>query len=142
MATSLFSARPVWDNGRLIVRILVGIIMTNHSLEIFDAAKVEDYYGWLESVHIPVPYISAYAGKLAELVGGLFLILGLFTRLVTLPVVITMLVVTFIMGPGNIFADGELSFLLALFYLLFFFIGPGKWSLDYVLFDRKKLKNI
>ena len=75
----------------------------------------------------------AYLGKLAELAGGLSLVLGLFTRILCFPVIITMFVVTFIMGDGNI--SGE-SFLLLLQAILFLSIGAGPWSLDERIMGR------
>jgi putative oxidoreductase len=80
----------------------------------------------------------AYLGKATELVGGILLIAGLFTRFVSIPLVIDMSVVVIFMGNGKIFGDGQLPFLFLLFFLSFIIYGGGKWSLDNFLFNRKK----
>src|SRR5215212_3332438 len=44
----------------------------------------------------------------AEFFCAIFLILGLFTRLATIPLIITMCVIIFQVGKGDIFHDGQL----------------------------------
>jgi putative oxidoreductase len=40
------------------------------------------------------------------------------------------------MGEGKIFTDSQHPFLFALLAAVFFFNGPGPWSLDYHFFKR------
>jgi putative oxidoreductase len=79
-----------------------------------------------------------YTGKLIELIGGAFLILGLFTRLVTVLLFLTFVFITFVMGQGKIFTENQHPFLLALLSLLFFFTGAGRMSLDHLIFINRK----
>jgi uncharacterized membrane protein YphA (DoxX/SURF4 family) len=54
---------------------------------------------------------------------------------------ITMAGVIYTMNGGDIF-NGELAFLYFLMFATFFFTGPGKWSLDYLLergFKRRQV---
>jgi putative oxidoreductase len=85
----------------------------------------------------------AYVGKITELVGGLLLAIGLFTRPAVIALVINMAVITFIMGNGKILSDDQHPFLLLLLFAVFFFTGAGMYSLDYLLFDKagKKLSD-
>jgi putative oxidoreductase len=80
----------------------------------------------------------AYSGKLIELLGGFFLILGLFTRVITALLFITFVFITFVMGEGRIFTDNQHPFLLSLLSLIFFFTGAGRFSIDYILFINRK----
>jgi putative oxidoreductase len=131
------TSEGVWYNGISLIRILVGLMMAYHGTETFDAAKMTDYGKWLGDLHFPNPQLMAYLGKGTEFFGGVFLALGLFTRFATVPLSITMLVISFFMGKGKIFMDDQHPFLFVLLFLVFFFVGAGKWSLDYWLFDKK-----
>jgi putative oxidoreductase len=73
-----------------------------------------------------------------ELTGGFFLILGLFTRLMTALLFISFMFLSFVMGEGKVFAENQLSFLFGLMSLSFFFTGAGRFSIDYILFVNRK----
>lgn len=66
----------------------------------------------------------------AEFFCAAFVIIGLFTRLACIPLVIAMAVALFSAMGGDFFGKGEAAgmFLIAFFTLLF--TGPGKVSLD------------
>ena len=74
----------------------------------------------------------------AEFFCALFLIVGLFTRLALIPLVIAMAVAAFDAHGGEIFGDGETSFLYFAAYLSLLIAGPGKWSLDQLFFSQQK----
>lgn len=132
------TSEGVWENGISIIRILVGLMMAYHGIETFDAEKMSNYSKWLTDLHFPYPTLMAYLGKGTEFFGGVLLALGLFTRLVIPPLSITMLIISFFMGKGKIFTDDQHPFLFVLLFLVFLFVGAGKWSLDYWLFDKKR----
>ena len=79
-----------------------------------------------------------YAGKAAELVAGILLTLGLFTRLGALICIGTLAYITFILGHGKFWYEDQHPFMFVLFGLLFLFSGPGAWSLDEWWFGGKK----
>ena len=66
----------------------------------------------------------------AEALCSLFIILGLFTRLAAIPLIITMLVAVFGFNAGKPLVESEaaISYLCAFIVLLF--CGPGKISID------------
>ncbi len=66
----------------------------------------------------------------AEFFCSLFLILGLFTRLATIPLIITMCVVIFKSNGGKVFGDADNVPLYLLCFLVLLFIGPGRVSVD------------
>jgi putative oxidoreductase len=66
----------------------------------------------------------------AEFFCSLFLILGLFTRLATIPLIIATFVMIFKAHNGDVFGDGEHAALYLIGYLVLLLVGPGKASLD------------
>lgn len=138
MLKRLFSSHPILENWLVIVRIIVGMLIAAYGLETFEAEKMKSNVAWLTDIHFPAPVFMAYLGKITELAGGILLAIGLFTRLVSIPLIIDMAVVIIFMGNGKIFGDAQLPFLFLLFFLNFIICGGGKWSLDNLLFNRKK----
>jgi putative oxidoreductase len=126
-----FSTEPIWQSsGLAIIRILVGLFMFYHGLEVFDAAKMKEYSTWAPTKNFPLPLFMAYAGKVAELIGGLLLAFGFLTRLGIVILIIPMLYIAFMIGNGKIWYDDQYPFLFVLLALVYFFTGPGEWSID------------
>jgi putative oxidoreductase len=94
---------------------------------------------------IPVPKLNAIMAGSTECVGGALLLVGLFSRVVSLPLIFTMLVAYATADRdalNAIFSDTDkfvsaapFLFLLAALVVLVF--GPGKLSLDALFFRRK-----
>lgn len=98
-----------------------------------DISKVA---GFFSELGIPYPLQNAYAAGSIECFGGLLLIIGLFSRLVSIPLATTM-IVAYATAHTNAFADPAtfveqppFNFLLTSLIVLAF--GPGKFSLDYL----------
>ena len=66
----------------------------------------------------------------AEFFCAVFIILGLFTRLATIPLIIAMSVALFVAHQGDFFGKGELAGLFLIVFVTLLFTGPGKASLD------------
>lgn len=66
----------------------------------------------------------------AEFFCAVFIILGLFTRLATIPLIINMAVALFVAHQGDFFGKGELAGLFLVVFVTLLFTGPGKVSLD------------
>ena len=79
-----------------------------------------------------------YIGKGAELLAGIFLTIGLFTRFASLVLIATMLYIAFYVGSGKIWYEDQHPFLFVLLGLIFFFSGSGKWSVDEWLQRKEK----
>jgi putative oxidoreductase len=69
----------------------------------------------------------------AEFFGSVFLIMGLFTRIVAFILMIEMIVVVFSKHKGLVFGEGEHGMLFLIAYLCIILLGPGKVSLDGIL---------
>jgi putative oxidoreductase len=66
----------------------------------------------------------------AEFFCAAFVIIGLFTRLACIPLVIAMSVALFSAHKGDFFGKGEAAGLFLIIFFLLLFTGPGKVSLD------------
>lgn len=66
----------------------------------------------------------------AEFFCAAFVILGLFTRLASIPIVIAMSVALFSAHNGRFFGDGKSAALYMVCFLTILIMGPGKASLD------------
>jgi putative oxidoreductase len=66
----------------------------------------------------------------AEVFCSIFLMLGLYTRLALIPLIIAMSVIFFIVHGNDPFGEKEKAFLFLAAFLTLFFTGPGKFSLD------------
>jgi putative oxidoreductase len=118
--------------GPLVVRLVFGYfwletgIAKVHNLEGF----TQRFVGW----GIPHPAFSAALSAWTELVGGLLLMLGLFTRLVSIPMIINMIVaVTLVVSSNLMGLDDYVEADEVVYSLIFFWFllaGPGKASLD------------
>jgi len=69
----------------------------------------------------------------AEVGCSLFVIVGAFTRLAVIPLVFSMLVVIFVVHANDPFQMKELPFLYLGIYILLFFTGAGRISLDTII---------
>lgn len=128
----------VWYDGIALVRIALGVLLIYHGWQLFETQDMNSFADILFNMSMPFPEAMAYTGKLVELLGGFFLILGLFTRLVTALLIASFIFITFVMGEGKIFTDNQHPFLLSLLSLMFFFTGAGRLSIDYILFINRK----
>ncbi len=66
----------------------------------------------------------------AEFFCAAFIILGLFTRLATIPLIVAMGVALFFAHKGEFFGQGESAGLFLTCFIAILFFGPGKLSLD------------
>jgi uncharacterized membrane protein YphA (DoxX/SURF4 family) len=122
------------ETGLGIVRIFLGAFMVYHGWEVFDQTKMNEYSKWMLDIKLNAPSFMAYLGKSIELVTGIFIVVGLFTRIAVIPLGLTMIFICFFIGKGRIFMEEQHPFLFVLLSVLFFFTGPGKWSIDKFIF--------
>lgn len=121
-STSSFSA------AMLILRLGLGILMLHHGygkLTHF-GSKQGDFMNFMGLG----PKISLALVVFAEFFCSIFLIVGLFTRLSTIPLIITMCVALFKAHHADFFGKGEIAALYLTGYLVLLFVGPGKASID------------
>jgi len=74
----------------------------------------------------------------AEIVCSFMLLIGLLSRWASIPLIITMLVAVFIVHASDIFEKQELGLIYLVLYLVILLCGPGKYSLDGLLNQKKR----
>ncbi|MEP7144081.1 MAG: DoxX family protein [Ferruginibacter sp.] len=137
MPDRIFSSQTLWQNsGLALLRIITGLLMAYHGWEIFDSGKMAEYAKYDSIKALPAPLFMAYLGKGIELLSGILLTLGLFTRLAALSMAITMLFICFKIGNGKFYYDDQHPFLFVMLAMVFFFTGPLKWSVDQLVFKK------
>ncbi len=77
----------------------------------------------------------------AEVICSLLLAFGLLTRWALVPLIITMAVAAFIVHASDGFRGMEMALLFGVSYLTLFLTGPGKYSMDSLLGNRKTVVN-
>ena len=97
---------------------------------------------WFDSMGIPFPTLNAYMAASTEIVGVVLLTLGLFTRLISLPLMVIMVVAITTVHLSHGFSAGDNGFEIPLYYMLFLALfasfGAGKFSLDHLLFGEEQ----
>lgn len=97
---------------------------------------------WFENISIPFPTLVTYLVSGIESVGIVLLVLGLFTRYISILLSCVMLGAIFFVHLPNGFSAANSGFEIPLYYLLFLIIfasyGAGKYSLDRVVFKDGK----
>jgi putative oxidoreductase len=124
---------PFTAVGPLLVRLITGFIMVPAGYEKLHNG-VDQFAGYVAKIGFPAPTLSAWLAVLAELVGGLFLVLGLFTRWSGFFVAFTMAVAVYATRSK----DFSLALVLMMCAISLIFSGAGKFSLDELIFRRSK----
>lgn len=122
----------------LLLRLVMGVAFMFHGW-----GKIHNPMGWMGPA-APVPAVFQALAAVAEFGGGMGLIVGLLTRLAALGITCNMTVALAMVhiphGDPFVSAKGGPSFELAAIYLacalLFVVLGPGRLSLDALLFGK------
>jgi putative oxidoreductase len=125
----------------LLLRVAAGLIFMQAG-----GMKVLDWFGGIPAGHGGHPKLMSQIGigGMLELVGGLLMLSGLFTRLVAFILSGEMAVAYFqFHQPHGIWPlqnHGEAAVLFCFIFLFFAAYGAGPWSLDALWRRRKQLK--
>ena len=112
----------------LLLRLGAGVLMMNHGYDkLVNFSKYKQ--GFMSFLGMGST-ISLAMVVFAEFFCALFIILGLFTRLATIPLIVAMSVALFKAHNSQFFGDGEMSALYLATYLALLLVGPGKISVD------------
>ena len=133
------------DTALLLIRIMLGVVFVFHGSQklfgAFGGSGIEGFSGFLESLEVPMPLVSAWLASLAEFVGGLSLLLGLGVRLLAIPLVFTM-AVAIIKTSGGAFdlmkGGMEYPLTLAVITVALGLAGAGRFSLDQVVLEKRR----
>lgn len=114
--------------GLLLLRITAGGLMLHHGYQKFvnaDAMKQK----FMNFMGLGVS-TSVYLAIFAEFFCALLILIGLFTRLASIPLIVTMCVALFMAHNGEMFGDGEMAAIYLGMFLTLLIMGPGRFSVD------------
>ncbi|HXX30339.1 MAG TPA: DoxX family protein [Myxococcaceae bacterium] len=142
VVTVLTRARSIADRlswaGPLLVRLsLAGVFIFTGWGKLHDLERIT---GFFTELGIPMPGVNAVVVSALEFVGGLLLLVGLFTRFAALPLAFSMVVAIVtarrgeIEGIASVLAFNEFTYLACFLWLAL--AGAGAISLDRLLFGR------
>ena len=123
----------------LLARLSVGVLFFESGRgKLF--FKLEELGKYFAQLGIPFPQLNALISASIEFFGGICLILGLATRLVSVPLAVVMVVAIFTAQIEKVKTLGDFLYLPEVLLLVIFvwlvFSGPGKVSVDH-FFARK-----
>ena len=122
----------------LVMRVIFGILFFTHGLDkMMNFNSLVDAY---PSVLGFGSYMTLMVAIFCEFCCSLFLIAGLLVRIMVLPMIVAMGVAFFDIHDA-LFPQGELSLIYLVVFVLLYFVGPGKYSLDYLIdmkFQKEK----
>jgi putative oxidoreductase len=129
----------ITDSAALLVaRLTVGVLFVSTGWgKVHNLAKVTDFF---TELGIPMPAFNAVLASYAELVCGSLLVIGLASRLASVPLMVTMVVAILtakrseLHGISDLFGFVEWTYFAIL--LVIFAMGPGKVALD-TLVERR-----
>ncbi len=122
------------DVAPLVLRVALGLIFFYHGYQKVFVMGTTAVTGFMDSLSLPLPALMAFLVSYGELVGGILLILGLFTYWVSLMDIVIALVALFFVHitKGFSVASGGYEFIMLILAgsISLFITGPGKYSLD------------
>lgn len=117
----------------LVSRVIFGTLLASHGLQ-----KLNSFGALSKSFLDPLGIGSELSLSLAifgELICSIAFILGFLYRLVSIPMMFTMLVAFVWVHKGSV-SDGELAFVYLVMFFLMFLAGAGKYSIDRLFFCK------
>ncbi len=117
-----------FNTAMLVLRLCGGILIAAHGYDklVHFASYSEHFINFMGLSG----KISLSLTIFAEVFCALLIILGLFTRVASVPIIIVMLVALFSAHNADFFGKGELATLFFLIFITLFLLGPGKVSID------------
>lgn len=132
MKQIFFTTRSLSSDGTtLMARIIPGTF-----LFYLGVTKILNYHQYKDYFPDPIGIGNELSLVLVigvEAVCGLLLTIGLLSRMVLIPIFITMSVALFIAHAGDPFAAKQPAILIWLLTILSFITGPGRYSIDHIL---------
>jgi putative oxidoreductase len=122
------------DLSLLLIRVAAGGFMFSHGF-----GKLQKLVNGNFEFGDPIglgPEISLGLTVFAEILCAFLVLVGLFTRLASIPLIITMLVAVFIVHADHDFGKKELGLFYLINYLVLFLTGAGKYSLDKLILKK------
>jgi putative oxidoreductase len=127
------AAPPRMALGFTIVRVIVGIVFIAHGAQKLFGFGIAGVIGGFGQYGVPLPTISAPLVTFVELLGGIALLLGLFTRIAAILLAIDMLgAIVFVHFKGGFFLPAGYEYPLTLLAVMVALAigGPGEYAIE------------
>ncbi len=119
----------------VIARVSLGALLIHHgSNKVFGG--VSGLAGHLASLGWPMATVQAYLASYTEFLGGVCLVVGLFTRLSAVFNVGLFAVIVFVFHGADTFSDKEPGLMFLVLSVIVLLLGPGRVSVDNFLFKK------
>lgn len=138
--SATFSSTRRFDAALSLLRVIAGTVFIAHGAQklfVFGFSGVAGAFG---QMGVPFPDVVGPAIGLLEFFGGIALVLGLFTRLVSLGLAATMVgAIVLVHAKAGFFNPAGIEFPLTLLGLLTSLVvaGAGAWSVDAWIAGRR-----
>lgn len=132
---SLSTSQNQLNFASLVLRIIGGGFMLKHGWPKLQKILAGDF-GFADPIGLG-PELSLILTVAAEFGGALLLLIGLGTRLVSIPLMFTMIVAAFVVHGPDPFGKKELALMYFGVYFALFLLGSGKFSVD-AIFNKNK----
>jgi len=126
--------------GLFLLRAFAGfILLYGHGFEKIQTLFSGQEIQFLDPIGIGAK-TSFFMAFFAEVIAAVLLIIGLFSRWAALVLIFNFLVILYfhISIANDGFQILELRYFYFFTYLSIFLLGPGRWSIDYLLFKNKE----
>jgi putative oxidoreductase len=134
--------KPTDDIAVLVARVLLGVVLMAHGLQKLVTDGIGGTTASFQAMGIPLPTVSALYAAVAEIGGGLLLLVGLATAVGAILVALDMAgALVFVHISNGVFVQSggwELVGLIGVVALLIAAVGAGRFSIDGVLAARKR----
>lgn len=133
----LISTQPLnTDVATLLLRLIVGTMFVRYGYSKFEAYDtILPMFGDIIGIGSKLSFNLVI---FAELVCGFLVLIGLVTRYSIVPIFITMIVAFFVAHAKDAFDVKIAAFLYMVLCVPVFVLGSGKYSVDSLIFNRKK----
>jgi putative oxidoreductase len=135
------------DKTTLLIRLMVGLVFFSEGLQKFILPEIRGA-GRFESIGLPSPELLGHFVGFVEILCGLLVLIGLYTRLASVPLLVIMMVAfastkseVFIQkGFWELLHGSRTDWSMTLGSLFLLIKGGGKWSIDLLLFTKHQSK--
>lgn len=124
------------DVAVLLLRIGAACLIMTHGIPKL-MRILEGNFGFGDPLGIG-PTLSLFLVTFAEAICAFFVLIGLWTRMALIPLIINMIVIVFVAHADDPFGQKEKGALFLVMFIVLFLTGAGKYSLDKTINKRSR----